>query len=44
METTQPLNISDRKDKFGGVWGAHPDCLVEDWKYEVENGDTRAGY
>lgn len=27
-----------------GVWGAHPDFSVEDWKTEVENDDTRAGY
>lgn len=31
-------------DQFGGVWGAHPDHPVEDWQYEVANGDTRLGY
>src|SRR3954452_4769817 len=26
------------------VWDDHPDFASEDWKYEVENGDTRRGY
>ncbi|QRM34823.1 hypothetical protein [Microvirga sp. VF16] len=26
------------------VWDDHPDYPSEDWKYEVENGDTRRGY
>src|SRR3954463_16315784 len=26
------------------VWDDHPDYPSEDWKYEVENGDTRCGY
>jgi len=30
--------------EYGGVWGEHPDHLVEDWQYEVANGDTRSGY
>ena len=27
-----------------GYWGEHPDYALKDWKYEVANGDTRAGY
>jgi len=27
-----------------GVWGEHPTWSVADWKYEVDNDDTRAGY
>lgn len=30
-------------DKYG-VWSEHPEWPVEDWKTEVENNDTRAGY
>ena len=25
-------------------WDNHPDYPVEDWKYEVENDDTRQSY
>ena len=25
-------------------WSEHPNHPVEDWQYEVENGDTREGY
>lgn len=31
-------------DTFGGVWGEHPRFPVEQWQYEVANGDTRASY
>ena len=31
-------------DQLGGVWRDHPDFPSKDWKYEVSNGDTRAGY
>ena len=27
-----------------GYWGEHPEFPLEDWKYEVRNDDTRAGY
>ncbi len=27
-----------------GPWGEHPGHPVEDWKFEVLNGDTRLGY
>ena len=30
-------------DEFG-IYGNHPEYPVRDWKYEVENGDTRLGY
>lgn len=26
------------------IWGVHTDFPVEDWQYEVSNGDTRQGY
>lgn len=25
-------------------WGEHPDHPLDDWRYEVQNGDTRMGY
>ena len=28
----------------GGYWGSHYDYPVEDWKLDVQNGDTRRGY
>ena len=31
-------------DQHGGVWGNHPKYPPKDWTYEVDNGDTRAGY
>lgn len=31
-------------DEFGGAWGRHPEYSVDDWQYEVANGDTRLGY
>lgn len=32
------------REELGGHWGKHPDHPVEDWQYEVANGDTRLGY
>lgn len=29
---------------YGGRWGAHPRHPVNDWIYQVANGDTRQGY
>lgn len=26
------------------LWASHPRFPVEDWQYEVRNGDTRQGY
>lgn len=31
-------------DENGGVWYDHPTYGAEDWRIEVENHDTRAGY
>lgn len=31
-------------NEFGGIWGEHPRYPVEQWQYEVANGDTRASY
>lgn len=33
----------DLKNEYG-YWGAHPQFTVDDWVYEVRNGDTRSGY
>ena len=27
-----------------GAWGDHPAYPVQDWKYQIENNDTREGY
>lgn len=27
-----------------GIWGSHATWPVQDWKYEVDNDDTRLGY
>jgi len=27
-----------------GIWGEHLDHHSDDWRYEVQNGDTRLGY
>jgi hypothetical protein len=35
--------VEKLKNKYGH-WGHHPDKLIEDWRYEVANGDTRRGY
>lgn len=32
------------KEQCGGYWSEHPDFPSSDWRYEVENGDTRQGY
>ena len=32
------------KEAHGGMWGEHPEFPVDDWLYEVDNGDTRLGY
>lgn len=32
------------REKHGGFWGEHPEFPVVDWKYDVDNGDTRLGY
>ena len=30
--------------QYGGHWGEHPNYPVDDWRYEVDNRDTRLGY
>jgi len=35
--------VSGFCDSHGGYWGEHPDHPVPDWRYEVDNGDTRQG-
>ena len=32
------------QDKYGGIWGEHPDYPREDWGTEAKNSDTRRGY
>lgn len=36
--------IEDIADANGGYWGEHPHYPINDWKYEVNNDDTRRGY
>ncbi|MBK6616367.1 hypothetical protein [Ottowia sp.] len=31
-------------DQHGGTWGEHPDHPLSDWRYQVENDETRLGY
>lgn len=31
-------------ERVQGYWSENPDYPVEDWKYEVQNNDTRQGY
>lgn len=38
------VTSSELSDMHGGYWGEHPAYPVVDWKYEVDNGDTRQGY
>ncbi|WP_262030630.1 hypothetical protein [Microvirga sp. Mcv34] len=42
-DTTHP-KAPQLIDGIDSVWDDHPDFPSEDWKYEVENGDTRRGY
>jgi len=34
----------DRVVNSGSIWDDHPNQPVDDWIYEVSNGDTRLGY
>jgi hypothetical protein len=37
--------VADLVASYGGsIWNDHPVFPGEDWKYEVQNGDTRASY
>ena len=39
------MTTDEFANKYGGYWqGQHPDYPVEDWQYQVQNGDTRMGY
>ena len=38
------MNESDPRLISGGYWDDISDLPVEDWQYEVANGDTRLGY
>lgn len=31
-------------NQHGGPWANHPDHPLQDWQYQVTNGDTRMGY
>jgi hypothetical protein len=31
-------------EKYGGYWGEHPIYTHGDWRHEVANGSTLAGY
>jgi hypothetical protein len=42
-ETTHP-DAPQLIAEADSVWDDHPNYPSEDWKYEVENGDTRRGY
>ena len=46
MSSPQELNTSLKQELVWnyGYWGEHPDYPHSDWKYEVDNGDTREGY
>ena len=30
--------------EVGDYWGEHRDHPIEDWRFEIDNGDTRLGY
>ena len=32
------------KEENGGYWGEHPQYPLCDWRFEVNNNDTRSGY
>lgn len=38
------LTAAELAEAHGGVWGEHPDHSVDDWKYQIANGDARSGY
>lgn len=41
MLNPEALKLSER---FGGIWGEHPDWPARDWAREALDGDTRLGY
>lgn len=38
------MTEEDLMNANGGHWGKYPGYAVSDWKYEVDNDDTRQGY
>ena len=38
------MNESDPRLECADYWDDRSDYPVEDWQYEVTNGDTRLGY
>jgi len=42
--TTETTKTVDTLTAVHGVWGAHDTWPVQDWKYEVDNDNTRLGY
>jgi hypothetical protein len=36
--------VRELRNANGGSWGSAPGWPVDDWKYEVANGDTVLGY
>jgi hypothetical protein len=42
--TLTPAQLRNKYDKPDGKWGEHPTHAFEDWRYDVDNGDTRIGY
>lgn len=40
----QAPSAAELAEQHGGVWGEHPAHPVEDWRYQIANGDTRQGY
>lgn len=37
-------DIKELWEKCGGYWKSHPDYPIEDWIFEVHEGNTRRGY
>ena len=44
QEQTTEIPTAEALTAQHGVWGEHPTWPSQDWKYEVDNGDTRIGY
>lgn len=44
LDIANSNSAASLREANGGVWGEHPDHPAEDWRIEVENHDTRAGY
>lgn len=44
LDDESALSVEELKEAHGGHWGEHPEHPLSDWRYEVQNGDTRLGY